>query len=108
MARVCHKWGYTNILWKNANWKWSECQLVAEVVSYLGVDASQIGKPPWEDEIKRKKLIQLICKVKGEDEYNSTKEKRENIKIEADDIKLVVKAVLGIDVDVSKLKDKDV
>jgi len=106
MVKTCHRWGFTNILWRNSNWKWPDCQLIAEVVSYLGVDASLIGKPPWEDEVKRKRLIQLICKVKGEDEYNSTKEKRENIKITAEDIKLVVKTILDIDVDVSNWKDK--
>jgi len=117
--RICHRWGSTNIKWKDANWKWSECQLVAEIVEFLGgIDATTLI-PPWlrtpQQEIeeipywernkeKKKRLIKLICKVKGE-VFDESKMVRDDIKIKAEDIKLIVKSVLGIEIDVKKLEE---
>ena len=115
MSSICYIWGYTNVLWANANWEWSECLLVAEILISAyppGVDAATLVQPwieePWspyragEDERKQKRgrLIKLICKVKGI-EYNEEKMKKD-FKVTAEDIKLVVKAVSDIDI---KLKD---
>lgn len=102
---ICRKWGSTDVRWKDANWLWSECQLAEELgqIYESGIDASRI----YEDELwrkepeKRNRLIRLICKVKGE-KYDESKEKRENIKIKVEDIKLVVKAVLDIELKVKE------
>jgi hypothetical protein len=107
----CYRWGKCDVLWKNANWKWSECQLIEEIISapsHVGVDASQII-PPWlreEEEIlnqldreKRRRFIRLMCRVKNV-EYKEEKLKKENIKISIDDIKLVVKAVANVDLQI--------
>jgi len=124
MSTICYRWGSTNILWKNANWKWSECQLVVDIIEYLlpGVDASSLlspwmrnreqvvdDVPPWEkSKEKKERLIRLICKVQGQ-EINESKKVNTDIKIKAKDIKMVIKAMLDIDVDVNRLeKDDDV
>lgn len=71
----------------------------------VGVDATQLI-PSWlrEEETfnplnvaKRKRFIRLLCKVKGEPEYDESKEVKENIKITIEDVQLVVKKVAGVD-----------
>lgn len=108
MRQICRVWGTTDIKWSNANWLWSECQLVEEIIVSGGVDASTLIQPwmledkwnpyktPKESE-KRNRLIKLICKVKKV-EYIEEKEMKD-FKITVGDVKLVVKAVSGIDLD---------
>lgn len=107
MPKICPIWSKTPILWKSANWLWSECQLVGEIIQEFqgGVDASKLYEetyePSWmkDDKEKKKRLIRLICKVKNE-KYDETKEFDPNIKIKIEDVKLVVKTVSGIDLNI--------
>ena len=55
----------------------------------------------WEDD-KKKRLIKLICKVKGKI-YKETKETK-NIKITAKDIKILAEKVLDIEVITENIK----
>ena len=113
MTRICYRWVFTNVLWKNADWTWSECQIVQDIltgIKYDGVDATTLIQPwliePWNPYKqhdsgsleKRKRLIKLICKVKGQ----TYKEEKETgtMNISVDDIKMIVKAVSNIDLDV--------
>jgi hypothetical protein len=81
---ICRKWGSTDVRWKNVNWLWSECQLAEELAEQFkgGIDPREIYKEEetfWiKDVEKRKRLIRLICKVKGEPEYDESKEKMES------------------------------
>ena len=102
---ICNKWGNTDIKWKNSNWTWAECRLVEEIIQefeHVGIDASKMMQeeetfmPFWmKDNVKKKRLIRLICKIKKE-EFDETKEVKD-IKISIDDIKLTVKVVSGIE-----------
>ena len=95
--------------WNMANWKWSECQLVEELLTGLhtGVPGEH-ALPSWLQEQykpydpyekqKREKFIRLLCKVKSEPEYDEKKKVRDDIKITVDDVALVIKAVSGIDI----------
>ncbi len=113
---ICYRWGDVGITWADADWLWSEClQIVPPTpiasgsLQPFGVDATTLIQPwitePWnpyttndERDTKRKRLIKLICKVKGEI-YEEEKEVGD-MKIEIDDVKMVVKKVLNIDLDV--------
>ena len=110
MTQICYKWGNANIPWKNANWLWSECQVVQDILTGLevgnrpGVDATTLIQPwleepwnPYRSGEKKKRLIKLICKVKGI-EYEEEKAMKD-FKVTADDIKLVVRTVSGVDLD---------
>lgn len=119
----CHcslKWIKTDVKWKDANWLWSVC-LPIEVIPpippipptptilemRLGVDATTLIQPwleePWdpykstkeEREKKRKRLIKLICKVKGKT-YEEEK-LHGDFDISVDDIKLMVKKIGNIE-----------
>jgi hypothetical protein len=104
-----HLWSAVDVQWRNANWTWKEVELVEEILSgnQPGVPG-EWARPPWLedkpynawDKEKRKVFVRLICKVKGEPAFDEGKEIREDIKITVKDIKLVVKAVKGIDVEI--------
>jgi hypothetical protein len=102
---LCRLWGSTDVRWSNANWLWSECQLAEELTQIYnpGIDASKIYEDNlWNNEPeKRKRLIRLICKVKGE-EFDETKEMNTTTKIKVEDIRLVVKSVLDIELKVKE------
>ncbi len=118
IQEVCAKWGTTGVWWRNADWRWSQCSgsiipPIPPIVNsgsmrYDGVDATTLIQPwliePWnpyragEIKDKRKRLIKLICKVKGQT-YEEEKEIG-TMDISVDDIKMVVKTMTNIDLDV--------
>lgn len=120
VADICAVWGTTAVLWINANWKWSECTGSAPTppptgsatgsANLPGVDATTLIQPwmqeepwnPYKIREKRKKLIKLICKVKGE-KYDSEKEVKD-FDIAIEDVKLVVRTVANIDLDLRNEK----
>ena len=104
---TCFKWGSTPIMWVQANWWWSLCSggptpptpVSASVVG--GVDATALVQPwitePWnpytaadEHDKKRKKLIKLMCKLKGV-EYNEEKQFKD-LKLTVEDVQFITKA----------------
>ena len=140
MLRICSLWSSENVRWKDSNWTWDDCELVAEVCQIWnqsgflwvnanrtwaqpdciispippvpvievrnrpGVDAQTLIQPwqlveeePWDayKEKKKKRLIELICRVKNQ-RYIEEKEVK-NFDISIDDVRLVVKAVSGVE-----------
>ena len=116
---ICAKWGTEGVWWKNENLIWSKCTgsvsppippiTASVVIDRPGVDATTLVQPwlitPWnpytandEHDKKRKRLIKLICKIKGET-YEEEK-MAGTMNISVDDIKMVVKAISNIDLDV--------
>ena len=69
--------------------------------AFGGGDMDEMPWTKWEDD-KKKRLIKLICKVKGKT-YRETKEVQD-IKITAKDIKLLAEKVLGIEVITENIK----
>lgn len=117
----CAVWGTTGIPWKDSNWWWSACSgsippippipVVGVGIQPPGLDANTLIAPwliePWEPyragedkkkQDKKKRLIKVICKVKGQT-YEEEKEVG-NYEITVDDIKMVIDAVSNIDLDV--------
>jgi len=90
------KWEDANFLWNDNPYTWDEAELVAEVVSA----GDSFEKLP---EKKKKKFIELVCRIKGIKVYSGKKPVREDIKITAKDIKLAAKEVLGIDLTVENI-----
>tara|TARA_Y100000310_G_scaffold324973_1_gene387665 strand:- start:634 stop:939 length:306 start_codon:yes stop_codon:yes gene_type:complete len=95
-------WSGANFTWGSNEYTWGEVQLVAEVAEVVqaggGVEPEEWLESQPE---KKRKLIKLICKVKGVP-YSMQKEKREDINITTKDIDLLVEKVLGIKVTVEK------
>jgi len=102
---ICQKWGSTQFKWKDAKWKWSECRLVEEIItSVISVGPGGSLARPWEqwEEPKKRRFIYLTCKIKGK-EYDRTKEVKD-IKISVDDVRLVVKAVAGTELNIKEVR----
>ena len=121
---LCNVWGTYSSTWMDANSWWSACfgsgsippipptPVSSGSFNTYGVDATTLIQPwliePWNPyragEIdKKKRLIKLICKVKGQT-YEEEKEVG-TMNVSVDDVKLVVKKVLNIDLDVKKLEE---
>ena len=98
-----HIWNQTNIKFKNANWTWSEKELVEELVySSGGGDESAIAG--WQQKYpkKKKKVIKLLCKIKNE-KFDESKNYKD-IKLTIKDVQLLAKEVLGIDLKVKVIQ----
>ena len=111
MTVICYKWANCDVLWRNADWKWADCKIIDEIISTLPPHTGVPGEwaqPSWlqedkpyspYDKEKRKRFIRLIARLKDKT-YDEKKEVREDIKISIDDIKLAVKAVRGIEIEI--------
>lgn len=110
MPTICSLWSSENSTWKDANWLWPECKHVPEPITIgnpPGVDASliipQFIDQPWDaykqlKEKKKKRIINLICKVKGQ-QYSVDKEAK-TVQVDVDDVSMVVNSAnKNIDVD---------
>tara|TARA_R100000805_G_C3528503_1_gene48115 strand:+ start:229 stop:543 length:315 start_codon:yes stop_codon:yes gene_type:complete len=96
-------WDRANFKWDNNPHTWDEVLLVAEVVSD-GASGEEIAYNVNQlDPVKKKRFIKLVCKVKGIETYSGQKTIRDNIKVSTEDVELVVKEVLGIDLQVENI-----
>ena len=98
----------TKIKWEKANFKWNEnphiWNLVLEIVEAGGGTVEGALKAVEDlDPEKKKRFIKLVCKVKGIETYSGQKTIRDDIEVSAEDIELVVKEVLGIDLTVENI-----
>ena len=98
-------WEDSDFLWNDNPHTWDDVQLVVSLVESRGASVPEIL---WQvdnlDPEKKRRFIKLVCKVKGIETYSGQKTmKTEDIKISADDVKLVVKDVLGIDLTVENI-----
>ena len=105
------KWEDANFLWNANPYLWNEVELVKKVVEAKGggsvYDVWERVKELTPEE--KKKFIQVIVKVKGNQEYSSPytytekKEVQNDLDITVEDVKLVAEAVLGIKLQVENI-----
>ena len=88
-------WDTANILWNSNSFTWDEVQLVEEIIQRGGGNIED--DMPWMKPEKKKKLIKLILKVKGETLTESKTKLIKQYKIKAEDVRLVVKEVSGVE-----------
>ena len=89
--------------WGTNPYKWDDIFLILELISD-GASAPEIaGFIEDLDPEKKERFIKLVCKVKGIETYSGQKTVKENIKVTAEDVELVVKEVLGIDLTVENI-----
>ena len=97
------KWEDADFKWNNNPYKWDEVQLVEEVVDVINANGGIADAIKQLSPEKKKRFIKLICKVKGIETYSGQKTIRDNIKVDAKDIALVVKEVLGVNLTVENI-----
>jgi len=98
MATTELTWEDSNWLWNNNPYTWGEINLAKKVDEGK---SSEYKKSLTKDEQKR--FIKLVCKVKGIETYSGQKTIDDDITVSADDVKLVIKEVLGVDLTVENI-----
>lgn len=104
-AIIHHIWGQTDVKWKDADWTWSEKELVGEILVSGGGDENAIpGFNAWlqKNKDKKRKAIRILFKIKGK-EFDETKD-YSDVQLKVKDVKLMAKAVLGIELNVKVTK----
>ena len=87
-----------NITWNNANFTWDANSFVWNLVQeILGGGGAIEDDMPWKKPEKKKQLIKLILKIKGETLTESKQKQIKQYKIKAKDVRLVIKEVSGIE-----------
>lgn len=95
--KTCFAWDEGNICWDDNPFCWDEVCLVQEVAQGAGIAGTWEGGYQRLTKEKKRKFIQLICRVKGEKEYNDKKEQLD-YKVTAKDVKMVVQQVHNVQI----------
>ena len=100
-------WDTNDEIWSDNPYNWDDIILVEQIVAGSGTLPERYDKLTDEE---KERFIQLIVKVKGNQEYSvphiytETKSvKIDEVKVTAEDIKLVVKEVLGINLEINNI-----
>lgn len=97
------KWEDADFKWDDNSYKWDDVQLVEEIVEAVAEGGGIVQVVEQLDPEKKKRFIRLICKVKGIETYSGQKTIRDDIEVTAEDIEMVIKEVLGIDLIVENI-----
>ena len=83
---------------------WDDVRFVDELLSQ-GASAPEIAYHANQLEPdKKKRFIKLVCKIKGIETYSGQKTIKDDVKITVDDIELIIKEVLNVDLTVENIK----
>ena len=85
-----------DIVWGSNPYTWGDVNFVQEIVDGIGTGSRRAREARLNkfDDYKKKKLVRLICRVKGEKVYDEEKEVGD-IYIKLEDADLVINEVLG-------------
>jgi hypothetical protein len=108
------KWEEADFKWDLAptdgtktRYTWNDVKFLEDIINVgAGSSPDMVGIQSAVSDLdpkKKKRFIKLICKVKGIETYSGQKTIRDDINIEAEDIELVIKEVLGIDLTVENI-----
>ena len=86
----------TNIVWGSNPYTWGDVNFVQEIADGIGTGSRRAREARLNkfDKDKKKRLIRLICRVKGEKVYDEEKEVGDSY-IKLEDAELVINEVLG-------------
>ena len=89
-----------DIIWGANSYTWGDVNFVIEIADGLGTGSrrSREARLQQLDKDKKKRLIRLICRVKGEEEvYDKTKEIGD-IQLKLDDVDMVIGKLIKLNV----------
>ena len=101
MATTCLTWEDSDFLWNNNPYTWGDVCLVEKAIDTGGKPGSS-----WKGNLtkeEQKRFVKLVCKIKGIKVYDGQRTIKKGITVTADDIKLVAKEVLGVDLVVENI-----
>jgi len=84
------------IVWGDNPYTWGDVAFIQEIVDGIGTGSRRAREARLKqlDKDKKKKLIHLICRIKGEKVYDETKE-IEQVEIKVEDVDMVINEILG-------------
>ena len=85
-----------NVVWGSNSFTWGDVAFIQEIVDGIGTGSRRARQDRLNklDDDKKKKLIHLICRVKGEKVYDDYTEVG-NVEVNVDDVELVVERIMG-------------
>ena len=85
-----------DIAWGDNPYTWGDVAFVLEIFDGIGSSSRRAREKRLQDldKEKKKRLIRLICRVKGEKVYDETKEVGD-IQLKLDDVDMVINKVIG-------------
>jgi len=91
-------WIESNWIWNSNEFTWGEIALAEQVAVSKGSDYKKTLTPS-----EQKRFVKLVCKVKGIETYSGQKTIDDDVTVTAEDVKLVLKEVLGVDLTVENI-----
>ena len=87
---------FEQINWGDNPYTWGDVSLILEIIDGIGTINRRARLDWYLDKYpqQKKRLIRLICRIKGEKVYDETKEISE-IKVKLEDVDMVINEVLG-------------
>ena len=84
------------IVWGSNPFTWGDVAFIQEIVDGIGTGSRRAREARLQklDKDKKKRLIRLICRVKGEKVYDDVTEVGD-VKINIDDVELVAESIIG-------------
>ena len=85
-----------SIVWGSNPFTWGDVAFIQEIVDGIGTGSRRAREARIQqlDRDKKKRLIRLICRVKGEKVYDDVTEVGD-VKINIDDVELVAEHIIG-------------
>ena len=88
----------TSTVWGSNPYTWSDVAFIQEIADGIGTGSRRARQDRLnkilDDEDKKKKLIHLICRIKGEKVYDDYTEVG-SVEVDVDDVELVVESMMG-------------
>ena len=87
-----------SIVWGSNSYTWGDAQFIQEIMDGIGTGSRRERQDRLnkilDDEDKKKKLIHLICRVKGEKVYDDYTEVGK-IEVKVEDVEMVTENIIG-------------
>ena len=85
------------LVWGSNDFTWGDAKFIQEIMDCIGTGSRRTRQDRLnkilDDEDKKKKLIHLICRIKGEKVYDDYTEVK-NVEVDVDDVELVVETIV--------------
>ena len=84
------------IIWGSNPYTWGDAQFIQEIVDGIGTGSRRAREARLQqlDKDKKKRLIRLICRVKGEKVYDDYTEVCK-IEVKVEDVEMVTENIIG-------------
>ena len=86
------------LVWGTTDVTWGDAVFIQEIIDGIGTGSRRARQDRLnkilDDEDKKKKLIHLICRIKGEKVYDDYTEVGE-VEVKVDDVELVAENIIG-------------